>query len=220
MDRQLIETTYEMRKLDTSEKIESFDCGDTDLNDFILNESFLYREALLAVSYVLENKVNQRSVAYFSLANDRISLSDFENKTEFNRFRKHRFVNEKRLKSYPAAKICRLGVDLSVKGQSIGSFLLNFIKSYFIIENKTGCRFLTVDAYAAAVPFYMKNGFVPLNDEDVDCVHQTMPEAKLYLTHFDNVAHASITRSQMRGALVRRGVGNYVIPEDGETVIY
>ena len=36
------------------------------------------------------------------------------------------------------------------------------------IENKTGCRFLTVDAYAAAVPFYMKNGFVPLNDEDVD----------------------------------------------------
>ena len=57
MDRQLIETTYEMRKLDTSEKIESFDCGDTDLNDFILNESFLYREALLAVSYVLENKV-------------------------------------------------------------------------------------------------------------------------------------------------------------------
>ena len=45
MDRQLIETTYEMRKLDTSEKIESFDCGDTDLNDFILNESFLYREA-------------------------------------------------------------------------------------------------------------------------------------------------------------------------------
>ena len=66
----------------------------------------------------------------------------------------------------------------------------------------------------------MKNGFVPLNDEDVDCVHQTLPEAKLYLTHFDNVAHASITRSQMRGALVRRGVGNYVIPEDGETVIY
>ena len=52
MDRQLIETTYEMRKLDTSEKIESFDCGDTDLNDFILNESFLYREALLSVMYL------------------------------------------------------------------------------------------------------------------------------------------------------------------------
>ena len=88
MNRQLIEETYEMRKLNISEKIKSFDCGDTDLNDFILNESFLYREALLAVSNVL--------------------------------------------------------------------------------ENKTGCRFLTVDVYAAAVSFYDKNGFIPLNNEDVD----------------------------------------------------
>jgi len=23
-------------------------------------------------------------------------------------------------------------------------------------------------AYAAAIPFYLKNGFVPLNDEDID----------------------------------------------------
>lgn len=55
-----------------------------------------------------------------------------------------------------------------MKGQYIGTFLLNFIKSYFVIDNKTGCRFLTVDAYAGAVPFYLKNGFIPLNDEDAD----------------------------------------------------
>ena len=60
MDRQLIETTYEMRKLDTSEKIESFDCGDTDLNDFILNESFLYREALLSVMYLRIKLISDR----------------------------------------------------------------------------------------------------------------------------------------------------------------
>ena len=36
------------------------------------------------------------------------------------------------------------------------------------MNNKTGCRFLTVDAYKAAVPFYEKNGFVPLNDDDID----------------------------------------------------
>ena len=55
-----------------------------------------------------------------------------------------------------------------MKGQSVGTFLLNFIKSYFVIDNKTGCRFLTVDAYAEAVPFYLKNGFIPLNEEDAD----------------------------------------------------
>lgn len=139
------------------------------MNDFILKESILYRQALLAVSYVMESKQDSSVIsAYFSLANDKVSLNDFESKTEFNRFRKHRFVNEKRLKSYPAVKICRLGVDLSMKGQSVGTFLLNFIKSYFVIDNKTGCRFLTVDAYAEAVPFYLKNGFIPLNEEDAD----------------------------------------------------
>ena len=55
-----------------------------------------------------------------------------------------------------------------LKGLFVGTFLLNFIKSYFIIDNKTGCRFLTVDAYANAVPFYFKNGFIPLNEDDAD----------------------------------------------------
>lgn len=167
-NRDYLMSVYNIRRLKKRESIESFDCGDADLNDFILKESPFYRQALLAVSYVVENKYNYAISAYFSLANDKVALNDFESKTEFNRFRKHRFVNEKRLKSYPAVKICRLGVDLSMKGQYMGTFLLNFIKSYFVIDNKTGCRFLTVDAYAGAVPFYLKNVFIPLNDEDAD----------------------------------------------------
>lgn len=154
-----------VRRLDKKEKVKSFDCGDTDLNDFILCESPMYREAMLAVSYVMEEP-DGKVVAYFSLANDKVSIADFENKTEFNRFRKHRFVNEKRLKSYPAVKICRFGVDVSAKGQRLGSAIINFIKSYFIEDNKTGCRFITVDAYVNAIPFYQRNGFELLNDED------------------------------------------------------
>lgn len=136
------------------------------MNDFIINESKEYRDARLAVTYVIETNDDSRQiVGFFSLANDRISLSDFESRTEFNRFKRKRFVNEKRLKSYPAAKICRLGVDISIKGCSLGTFILDFIKSYFIEDNKTGCRFLTVDAYMGAVPFYLKNGFLPLSSE-------------------------------------------------------
>ena len=41
----------------------------------------------------------------------------------------------------------------------------DFIKSYFLTDNKTGCRFLTVDAYAAAIPFYVKQKFIPLDTE-------------------------------------------------------
>lgn len=157
-----------VRKLRLNEEVAAFDCGDADLNDFILNEAPLYRKALLAVTYILEDSETDEVLAYFSLANDKVSVSDFENKTEFNRFRKHRFVNEKRLKSYPAGKLCRLAVSLEARESHIGSYLLDFIKSYFIADNKTGCRFLTVDAYVAAVPFYEKNGFVPLSDDDKD----------------------------------------------------
>ena len=163
-EAECIQPQYNIRRLEKQEIVKSFDCGDADLNDFILNESLLYRKELLAVSYAVED--NSKSViAYFSLANDRVSLSDFEDKTAFNRFRRHRFVNEKRLKSYPAVKICRFGVDLMVK-KHIGTRVLNFIKSYFIEDNKTGCRFITVDAYSSAIPFYLKNGFEPLTSDD------------------------------------------------------
>lgn len=168
MDFAEIKNRYEVRKLSADEQVKSFNCGDADLNDFILNEAAPYRKAMLAVTYVFEDKVTKQTAAFFSLANDKVSLSDFESKTEFNRFRKNRFVNEKRLRSYPAVKLCRFGVDESLKGQSIGTILLRFIKSYFVIDNKTGCRFIIVDAYANAISFYMRNGFVPLNDDDKD----------------------------------------------------
>ena len=36
----------------------------------------------------------------------------------------------------------------------------------FALDNKAGCRFLTVDAYLDAVPFYVKNDFQFMNVED------------------------------------------------------
>ena len=44
----------QVRRLEEEEKIESFSCGDADLDDFIVNEAPFYRDALLAVSYVME----------------------------------------------------------------------------------------------------------------------------------------------------------------------
>lgn len=120
----------------------------------------------MAITYILSNKRTGKAVAYFSVANDRISIKDFPTNTDFNRFRKHRFVNEKRLKSYPAIKLCRLGIDKSVQGQHIGAFLLDFIATFFVTDNKSGCRFMTVDAYSQAIPFYLKNHFAFLSSED------------------------------------------------------
>ena len=159
---------YTIHRMAEQEIVAAFDCGDEDLNGFILTDAPLYRKEKLAVTYTVFEKSNHNHiVAFFSLSNDRISISDFDSKTKYNRFSR-RFNNHKRLKSYPAAKIGRLGVSESLKGMNIGSMLLKFIKLYFTTDNKTGCRFITVDAYAAAIPFYLRNGFVPLNEEDAD----------------------------------------------------
>ena len=155
-----------IEKLNKSNKVKYFDCGDGDLNDFILNEASLFQNARLAVSYILRSNDDSKNiVAFFSLSNDKISITDFENKTKYNKFSR-RFDNRKRLKSYPAIKIARLGVSLSMKGKQIGSSVIDLIKTYFTNDSKSGCRFLTVDAYSDAMPFYQKNGFVPLNEDD------------------------------------------------------
>ncbi|MCC8113075.1 MAG: GNAT family N-acetyltransferase [Bacteroidales bacterium] len=149
-----------------SEDIQNFDCGDNDLNDFLKHDALDYQKTLLAVTYVLKYGPEKVIMAYYSLANDRISIGDFESNTQFNRFRRNRFVNRKRIKSYPAVKICRLGVSKDFRGLNIGSSIIDYLITSFTNGNKTGCRFITVDAYIVAIPFYLKNGFLRLNENE------------------------------------------------------
>ena len=170
MVRQCVDKSiYRFIRLEPSNVVKNFSCSDADLDDFILHRAPAFQKHLLSVSYAYADAISGRVLAYCSLANDKVAITDFKDKAEFNRFRKKRgFPHEKRLKSYPAVKLCRLGVDETAKGLRIGTTILNYIKSMFVINNKTGCRFLTVDAYLNAVPFYEKNGFRFMNAEDND----------------------------------------------------
>ena len=157
-------------RLNPIDSVKNFDCGDKDLNDFILNHAAAFQKYKIAVNYACVDVDDASKVyAYCSLAYDKVAMSDFKDKTEFNRFRKKQgFPNEKRLKSYPAVKLCRLGVDVSCRKKQIGTTIIDYVKSMFALDNKAGCRFLTVDAYLDAVPFYVKNEFQFMNAEDND----------------------------------------------------
>ncbi len=157
-----------MRRLGENDHVTTFDCGDEDLNDFILTDAPLYYRVRLATSYVLEDSITGEVVGYFSLAHDRISLTDFPSNSAYNRFRKQFFAQGKMFKSYPALKICRLATNKSAKGMGIGSMMLNTVIESYRGDNKAGCRFITVDAYNDAIPFYLKQGFVPLSKSDED----------------------------------------------------
>ena len=158
--------TTRYRRLEKNDIVSSFDCGDDDLNDFILHDASLYYNARLSTSYVIENTVTGDVMGYFSLAHDRISLTDFPSNSSYNRFRKQFFAQGKMFKSYPAIKICRLATNVKYRGLGIGILIINMIISSYQRDNKAGCRFVTVDAYASALPFYYNQGFLPLSKED------------------------------------------------------
>lgn len=143
-------------------QIKNFNCGDDDLNDFFHNSSFEYLNKLLAVTYIIED--NDNTVAFFSLSNDKIA-QDTDNKSTWKKIKK-KFPHAKHRNDYPAVKIGRLGVSDAYRNQGIGTEILDFIKNMFITNNRTGCCFITVDAYQQSEGFYLKNGFKRLNPSE------------------------------------------------------
>ena len=152
------------RQIDANTQIKSFDCGDADLNDFLFSDAINYYKSMMALTYLLEDAQNDRTVAYYSLLNDKIVFDPGEKKL-WNRLNR-RIANSKRRKEYPAVKIGRLAVSKEYAGMQIGKMILLQIKHVFSTMRRSACRFLTVDAYAAAVPFYEKCGFMFLSEKD------------------------------------------------------
>lgn len=154
-----------LAKLEELEKIKPFDCGDVDLNGFLFDDASYYKEQMIANTFVLEEE--NETIAYFSLLNDKISQTTISK----NLWRKLRgvFPHRKHLGSYPAVKIGRFAVSQSHKKEGWGTELISAIKQMLINNQSISAnRFLTVDAYITAVPFYDKNGFKRLvnNTED------------------------------------------------------
>lgn len=146
--------------------IKSFDCGDSDLNDFLLNDAKLFAEKKIANTYILEDDDNN-VVAYYSLLNDKVSKLDASN-SAWKKLKKI-FPRSKQFSSYPSVKIGRFAVSIDCEGKGLGSKLMTEIKKLLVQEEGySAFRFLTVDAYLSAVPFYEKNGFKMLLSSDTD----------------------------------------------------
>ncbi|MCD8313855.1 MAG: GNAT family N-acetyltransferase [Bacteroidales bacterium] len=167
---------YLIHQMEPEEVVSHFDCGDANLNDFLIRDSTDFREELMAVTYVMAaNDDPDKIIGFCSLANDHVALSDFADRNLYNRFnRKHKIPNNKRLETYPAVKVCRIGIDRSMRQRGAGTKLLDFVKSIFTFYPNAGCRFVTVDAYKNAIPFYEKNGFRQLPVKD-DVEKRTQP---------------------------------------------
>ena len=99
-----------------------------------------------------------RIIVAFTVANDCLRIYDLPN----NRRKKLTESTHKHLKRYPAVLIGRLGVNKDYRGKGYGSEILDYVKNWFSEpENKTGCRFVIVDALNSprVLKFYSENKF-------------------------------------------------------------
>ncbi len=150
-----------LSELTESVDVGDFVCGDQDIDDFFANDCFGYAKQLLGKNYcyTLDDDPH-KIVCAFTLANASIRVSDLPNA------RRKKIEEEiphvKALKDYPAVLVGRLGVSSEFHSHHVGSDVLDFVKYWFVEpSNKTGCRFVIVDAYnnSGTLNFYDINGF-------------------------------------------------------------
>jgi ribosomal protein S18 acetylase RimI-like enzyme len=156
--------------------LQCFDCGYSDLNDFLFNDSKIHLRHLRYTTTLLETE--NRTIAYYSLANDLLVIKDYEDfRQEMDSFSdtciepdyREQFFEQA---MYPAVKIGRLAVDVDFQSRGVGSFILNSLVESFTVNNKTGCQFITVDALndhkeQRAIRFYERHGFNLLTLSDM-----------------------------------------------------
>ena len=121
---------------------------DTDIDDFIRDDAHRYFKDKVAVTYGLF--FNERDwetrypLGFATLQNDIIEIP---------------------IKDYypnmPAAKIGRFGIRLELQRRKVGSTFIYMIYEFMRqANNRTGCRYLTLNTYQPLVKFYEKNNFI------------------------------------------------------------
>lgn len=152
-------TTFEFHSLDQSFDRSSFDCGSPELNNFLKtrarqNQSVGFNKTFVAV---LGGDPDKAVLGYYSLSMGEVELSSLP-ASLLKKLPKH---------PVPIARMGRLAVDTSAKGQGLGELLMvDAMKRVLSASELVGVYALLVDAKNhSAKNFYLKYGFIPLVDE-------------------------------------------------------
>ena len=149
------------------QQCKGFTCKDEDITEFFTQDYADYAYQLLGKSYCFVNPDTSEIVCAFTVANSSVKVDSLPSnlRNKLNR----KIPNAKRRPQYPAVLVGQLAVSDLFSGHHVGDELLDFIKSWFIDPlNKTGCRYVIVDAvnHSKVFEYYQRNGFKFLFSSD------------------------------------------------------
>ena len=146
----------EIRGLEKAHRVDEFDCGDEALNVYLRRFAWKNQAKLsVGATYIAYEIAQPRIVlGYYTLASASVVREQLPSD-----------LTEQlpRYPSLPAALLARLAVDRRFHRAGIGKVLLRHaIQSVLTLSKLVGCRYLIVDAYPTAAPWYAKYGFVAI----------------------------------------------------------
>lgn len=132
---------------------ESFDCGESSLNDFLQKYAGQNAKRGLGKTFVAVLPSEKKVYGYYTLSSGSVEFENFQEK----------------LPRYPipTVHLGRLAVDSSMKGQGLGALLLvDGLERTVKVADELGIYAVELFALTEnAKQFYMRYGFVELRDD-------------------------------------------------------
>lgn len=150
--------TWQIEPLESGRHIRAgFDCGHSDLNDWLVTKSSQFEKRDLSRTYVLVVSGTDLVKGFYSLSNHTVSMESLP------------IDQAKGLPriDVPVVLLGKLAVDRSVQGQHLGEYLLiDSLRRAEYLAQRIGIRAVEVDAVdEAARQFYLRYGFLSLKDD-------------------------------------------------------
>lgn len=141
----------------------SLDCGEPALDEFFRRSARQNQERGISRTYVATARCESRVLGFYTLAAGSVSV---EGRSE---------TEQRRLPRYPVpvVQLARLAVDRAAHGGGVGKGLLfNALARSLRAAEVIGIFAVEVHAKHDAASFYLRHGFVPLQD---DRLHLYLP---------------------------------------------
>lgn len=143
-----LESGFCIRALNES-KLSDFHCAEN-LLKFFQNDAVDTETELIAKTYFLYHNEFDEPLVGFCVSNSAIRAHMEVDMT---------LPDNVRHGAYPAVLIGKLATHTKFSGKNFGRKTIEFLKAWFLTQNKTGCRYLVADSVPESVGFYEKCGF-------------------------------------------------------------
>jgi len=147
--------TVTIRRLEESDAVDGFDCGDEPLNNYLKRHAWTNQQKVsIGVTYVAVDESTPRTVlGYFTLATSSVPRNRFPSK----------YVRGLPPYDLPLILLARLAVDKRFSGRGLGhAMMAEALKITLRVADEVGCRCIITDAYPDKAGWYARYGFVPI----------------------------------------------------------